>query len=240
MEEKLLTGFSGEEKERVKIHLQKLLPYLRKGGFTIVGGLAIRYHLISKGISYSPGPFNDLDIIVENSEVVSQAVAQDFLIYHYHPDDFYLALVEPITKTKVDVFEASPVPHKTVTVNFGEETLRVVSIEDQLVKTVFDIQRISEEKKVDPKQFFDTRLLMQIADLKLANQFWQQNQFHDFPSDLMEAVNRAENIAKSHPNWLQEKPFTRAHPYKCPDCQNTDGFTVAPMEQVYKVLGYVE
>lgn len=236
MEDGLLIGFSGEEKERIKTHLQKLLPYLRKGGFTIVGGLAIRYHLASKGIPYPQRPFNDLDIIIENSGVVSPAVAKDFLIYHYHPDDFYIALVEPITKTKVDVFKALPAPHKTIPVNFGEETLRVVSIEDQLVKTVFDIQRISEEKKVDPKQFSDTRLLMQIADLKLANQFWRENQF----GDLMEAVNRAESIAKSHPDWLQEKPFTKPNPYVCPNCQSTNDFKVTPMEQVYKVLGYVE
>jgi len=54
---------------------------------------------------------------------------------------------------------------------------KVVDTEDQLVKTVFDIQRISQENKVDPKQFIDTRLLMKVADMEKANEIWRDREY---------------------------------------------------------------
>jgi len=36
---------------------------------------------------------------------------------------------------------------------FHGSKIKVVDTEDQLVKTVFDIQRISQENKVDPKHY---------------------------------------------------------------------------------------
>lgn len=63
MERGLIRGFSESETQRIQRHLEKLFPHLEQGRFTIVGGLAIRYHLIERGINYPNRPFNDLDII---------------------------------------------------------------------------------------------------------------------------------------------------------------------------------
>lgn len=239
-ERDLVIGFFGEEKERIVTHLQRLLPYLKSGEYVIVGGLAIRYHLLSHGINYPQRPFNDLDIIVKNRDVVSSSVSKDFLIYHYHPKDYFLALADPISRTKVDVFSYYPAPRQTIKVAFEDREVDLVSVEDQLVKTVLDIQRISEEAKVDPKQFSDTRLLMQIADMETANKLWQTNKFEKWPSTITEAVERAEKIAQTHPEWMQEKPFRKPKPYFCSSCQSTNGFEIVPMDEVYKVLEYIE
>lgn len=240
MKEDLLSGFSGEEQRKILTHLERLLPYLKPDEFVIVGGLAIRYHLLSHGISYPQRQFNDIDIIVKDPSVVSPSVLDDFLIYHYHPDDYFLALVDPISRTKIDIFSYYPEPLEAVTVPFGNKEVRVVSVEDQLVKTVLDIQRISEEAKVDPKQFEDTRLLMQIADMEKADRIWKSHNFDTWPKSINEAIDRAETIARENPQWVQEKPFRKPQPYICPHCQDKDGFVVTPMEEVYKVLGYVE
>lgn len=143
----LIIGFSGEEKERITTHLERLFPYLKPNGFVIVGGLAIRYHLLSHGIPYPPRPFNDLDIIVRDSNVVSPSVSNDFLVYHYHPKDYFLALVDPISRTKVDIFSYNPKPQETVKVPFENREVDIRSIEDQLVKTILDMQRISSKAK---------------------------------------------------------------------------------------------
>ncbi len=236
----LTSGFSKPDQKKIKIHLKKLFPYLKKDGFVIVGGLAIRYLCLSHGLPYLKREFNDLDIIVKNPKVISKKIAEDFLIYHYHPDDFFLALVEPETKTKVDIFDFYPRPNKTVGTNLNGEEVNIVSVEDQLVKTVLDINRISEKKKVDPKQFKDTELLLRIADLKVADKLWKRNKFTRLPRKLEDAILRAQTISKKYPNWLKKKPFRKPRPYRCLKCKSTGGFKIMPMKEIFQIMGYVE
>ncbi len=236
----LTSGFSKLDQKKIKIHLNKLFPYLKKDGFVIVGGLAIRFHALSNGLAYPKREFNDLDIIVKNPNVISRKIAKEFLVYHYHPKDFFLALVDPVSKTKVDFFNFYPEPSKIIKVDFEGEKINIISIEDQLVKTVLDINRISEKAKVDPKQFFDTKLLLKIADLKKADNSWRKNKFRNLPESLDGAIKRAQTIAKKHPHWLKKMPFRKPGPYRCTKCKSTDGFSIVSMEKIFKILGYVE
>ena len=238
----LITDFSVSDAKRVKTHLTKLLPYIDINKMVIVGGLAIRYLLTKAGIKYPIRPFNDLDLMVKEASDVSPKVSNDFLIYHYHPprnNSFYIVLVDPVSKTKVDIFDWDPPLEEFITVDFKGYQLKMRSTEDQLVKTVYDIQRISEEKKVDPKQFEDTKLLMQIVDLKKANKIWRKRNFKDYPNSLQKAVERANKIAKQHPEWLQRDPFKIAEPYQCVACKSTKKFKITPMKEIYKILRYV-
>lgn len=81
---------------------------------------------------------------------------------------------------------------------------------------------------------------MQIADMKKADKIWKLNNFKKWPKSIIEAVERAEEISRKHSEWLQEKPFRKLRPYKCKSCKSADGFNVVPMEEVYKVLEYIE
>lgn len=238
----LIVGFNKEEPEKITGHLKRLFPYLKKDQFVIVGGLAIRYHLVNARLDIPIRDFNDLDIITKSENVVSPEVTKDFLIYHHHSDkkSWYFALVDPISKTKIDIFDNSFWPEKVVKANFEGREIAVQSIEDQLVKTVFDIQRISGQAKVDPKQYFDTRLLMQIADMDRAKKLWRKKAFYKYPDNLLDSIEWAEGVAKEHPEWLQKSPFKKPAPYKCSDCISTVEFPLTPMEDVFKVLGMVE
>lgn len=244
IEQKLISGFTEEESRRIGIHLNKLIPYLDINRFVIVGGLAIRYHLTKAGMVYPQRPFNDLDIIAEDINVVSPKVKKDFLIYHHHPQNengnFYLVLVDPVSKTKIDIFDYSVKPQDIDKVQFGSYSLNIQSPEDQLVKTVADVQRLSVETKVDPKQFSDAHLLVQIADIGKADEYWRQRQLAGLPDSIVAALERAEQIAQNHPIWLKEKPFRKEKSYICQDCVSTADFPITPMEEIYKLLGYVE
>lgn len=238
-EKDLITGFSGIEKTKITTHLERLLPYLKPMKFVIVGEIAIRYHLLSNGVDYPERPFNDLDLMVRSIDVISPNVAKDFLVYHYHAKDTYLALVDPVTKTKVDIFKFFP-STEPIVVNFRGNEILIRGVEDQLVKTVLDIQRISPKAKVDPKQFSDTELLLQIADIKRADKMWKSNNFEKWPESIIKAIERANKIAEEHPGWLKKEPFRKSKPYICSRCQNADRFDVVPMQEVYDILGYTE
>lgn len=239
----LIVGFSEVDRERVSKHLEKLLPYLTPGQFALVGGIAIRYYLIQKGINYPIRPFNDLDMIVQSTAVLSPSVTKDFLIYHYHPQtegSFYIALVDPRSRTKIDIFSYDPAPEKLVSVFFKRQQVNLVSIEDQLVKTALDIRRVSKDAKVDPKQFSDAKLLERIAKMDKAEVIWNKKYFDKFHSSLSDTIKQAQEIAKEHPSWLKEKPFRKPKPYVCKDCYSTDDFPITSMEDIYQLLGYVE
>jgi hypothetical protein len=242
-ENNLITGFTEADKNRVSVHLEKLLPYLSPDQFALVGGLAIRYHLSQRGIDYPVRPFNDLDIIAKDSSVVSPSVTNDFLVYHYHPqvgNSFYIVLVDPGSKTKIDIFNYDPAPKKLITVPFAGQNIQMVSPEDQLVKTVLDITRISDQLRVDPKQFMDAQLLLQIADLNEAEKIWREKYFERYQNSLADTMEQAQQTASAHPEWLKKDPFRKPNPYVCTDCQSTADFPITPMEEIYKVLGYIE
>ena len=239
----LISGFNDIDSKRVKIHLVKLLHYINVDKMAIVGGLAIRYLLAKAGIKYPVRDFNDLDIMVKEANDVSAKVSKDFLVYHYHPqigDSFYIVLIDPESRTKVDIFDWNPPLEDYITVKFEGYKLKMRSVEDQLVKTVYDIQRISTGKKVDPKQFMDATLLRKIANLKKADNLWKKRNYPNYPKSITDAINRANKIAQVHPTWVQKNPFKRLKPYVCTTCQETSDFKITPMVQIYKVLGYVE
>lgn len=242
-ENSLIVGFTEIDKNRASAHLEKLLPYLTSHQFVLVGGIAIRYHLTQRGIGYPIRPFNDLDMIAKNASVVSPSVTNDFLVYHYHPqirDSFFIVLVDPQSKTKIDIFNYDPAPEKLISVPFKGQQVEIVSIEDQLVKTALDIRRISNEAKVDPKQFTDVELLMKIANLKEAEEIWRSKYFARFQGSLLDTIKKAQYIAREHPDWLREKPFRKPKAYVCRACHGTADFPITPMEDIYNILGYVE
>jgi len=235
-----MIGFSKSESQKIKIDIDKLYHYLQQDNFVLVGGLVIRHHLISRGIDYPPRPINDLDVIVINPSLISTLIQKDFLIYHYHPDNFYLALVDPITKIKIDIFNYDPIPQQMEQIDINNKGVNIISIEDQLVKTVLDIQRISSKFHVDPKQFLDMKLLTKIANIKKSNYIWQSHKFKKYPSDINNAIQRAEKIVAKHPEWLEKNPFRKKAPYKCIDCKNANGFSIDQMNKIYNILGYTE
>ncbi|HSX24985.1 MAG TPA: hypothetical protein VLG69_03390 [Candidatus Andersenbacteria bacterium] len=240
--DKLVEGFSSKDREKIVLHLTKLFLHLTPQKFVIVGGLAIRYHLKNAGIDYPKRPFNDIDIVVENIDVVHPDVIQSFLVYHFHQknDSFFFAFVDEATKTKVDIFDDQQFPSHTIEVPFGSETVYVISKESQFAKTVYDIQRISEERKVDPKQFSDTELLSRIVDMNVADELWQRIRDPKHPRSILDAIQRANMIRQQHPEWIQKSPFRKSEPYHCEECIESDTFPLDSMERIYNLLGYVE
>ena len=237
-----LNGFYKKDKERINLFLKKLFPYLNLNQCSIVGGLAIRHHLSEKRIKYPVRPFNDIDLIAEKIDAVSAEVSKDFLVYHYHPlqnNSFYVVLLDKFLKIKVDIFDYDPPLEDPITVKLFDYKIKMRGLEDQLVKTVFDIQRISEENNVDPKQFQDTELMMKVADLKKANKIWQKRNYDKYPKTLLAAVTRARKIKFKYLEWFKKDPFKKPI-YKCKFCKNANGFKVTPMRKIYSVLGYIE
>ncbi|MBI5358423.1 hypothetical protein HZB69_02225 [Candidatus Amesbacteria bacterium] len=239
-EQQFVVGFVENETKRIESFLDKLLPHLEVGEFVIVGGLAIRFHLASRGVEFPTRPFNDLDLIVKTSRTLRPSVTRDFLISHYHliPGQVpYIALVDAVNHMKADIFSYDPAPEKVVAVGYKNYHLDIVSVEDQLAKTVADCTRIFTDKfALDPKQIADAKLLMEIADMEKAERIWRSRVFSQHPKSLIDEFADVLSAAEQFPNRLKKNPFRKPRDYVCAECAPVLEFPLTTLDKIHDIL----
>lgn len=239
----LTLGYTEEGNKKAVGVLQRLLPHFTRDNLVIVGGLATRYNLASHGFPVLERPFNDLDVMIKNPSEMKPSITDEFLIYHYHPpkqESFYMVLVDPQTKTKVDIFDYDPAPIQPEIVQVGDYTVSIRGAADQLTKTVFDLLRITAPHRTDPKQFSDARLLMQIADPEVARRIWEERHAHKYPFSIEEALVKADEARVEYPEKVFEHPYRRSELYVCGECEEVPGYPITPMKRIFDLLGYVD
>ncbi len=239
-----------KDRERVTIFLKKFLHHVDNTKLVICGGLATRFHLIQHGIDFPKRQFNDLDLLIQSINDIRPSIISDFMLYHYHPpgrDDpvettyFFYAFVDPVSRMKTDVFPYRwSAPERFIQAKFQDKPIKVVGIEDQLIQCLYDVSRISDKQKVDPKQLKDVHILMQIADVKLAEKIWKQNNHPLYPPTLTKAIEKADLLTITHPEWWQAKPYRQQKPYHCPNCQSRSDYPITNIHRIYQILGYIE
>ncbi|MBI2020682.1 hypothetical protein HYS94_04680 [Candidatus Daviesbacteria bacterium] len=242
-ENELILGFNEAENQKAVEVLGRLIPHFSQNNLVIVGGLAIRHHLLSREVSYPQRSFNDLDLKIKDPTEIKPSICDEFWIYHYHPlrdSSFYIVLADPQTKIKIDIFDYNSPPLETEVVQIAGYSLQVRGLEDQFIKTLFDLMRITGRHRTDPKQFSDAILLMQIADLEKAQRFWTEKYAHIYPFTVQEAISQAEEARLKYPDRVFEHPYRRSAPYICEECQEVPGFPITPMQTIFDLLGYVE
>lgn len=239
----LVLGFTDEGNKTAVGILERLMPHFIAGNLVIVGGLATTHHLLSRGITSTQRSFNDLDIMIKDPAEMKPSITDEFLIYHYHPlkgTSFYILLVDPQTRVKIDVFDYDPPPVQPEVVQVAGYSVPIRGVEDQFTKTLFDLMRITTPHRTDPKQFSDARLLMQIADLERAQQIWAKRYSSIYSFSIAEAMSKAEEGRLKYPDRVFEHPYRRSEIYTCGECKEVPGFPITPMERIYDLLGYVD
>lgn len=239
-----LSELKGGPTEEIRVVLRTLMKHIPVEKFGIVGGLAIRYWYSMNGVASPERDWNDIDFAVHDIKDIPTSLAQDFLIYHYHPPKsdggyFHMAFVHAPTKMKCHIFPYHP-SHKEsfASVPFEDSQIFIVSLEEQLVKTVFDIASVSDSWPIDPKQFEDAALLVSIADMAKAQEIWQKNNFSQHPSTIQEAMAKAEGKRVERPDLVRPKPYRKPSDFVCPECTHDAGFPIISIREAYLALGY--
>lgn len=235
----LLGGLDEEVRRKAETHLTRLVPHLKPDRFAVVGGLAVNFLATLKSIPFHREDFNDLDLVITEAGAVLPTVVNDFMIAHYHFDENdknleYFALVDRESRTKSDIFPNSPQRKSFLRAKVGGFSINVSTAEDQLVKTVQDLQNFSERRPVDSKFYSHLRLLREIADFDEASRTWEELAKKDYPRTLKEAIGGAERKAKGHPDWIRDTSFRKPRPDKCEECVVTVDYPLTPLEEVYK------
>lgn len=237
----LLSGLGEEDRRRAEVHLTRLVPHLKPGKFAVVGGLAVNFLAALKGVPFHREVFNDLDLVITEAGAVLPTVVNDFMIAHYHFDENdknleYFALVDRKSRTKSDIFPNSPQRKSFLQAKVGSFSINVSTAEDQLVKTVWDLQSSSEKFPTDAKFYVHLRVLRELADFGEASRIWEEVAKREFPRTLQEAIDDAEIKAKEHPDWIRDRSFKKPRFYKCNECVVTVDYPLTPLDEIYKVV----
>ena len=239
-----LDCFASLDQPRIIDTFEHLLPYLTTEEFAVVGGLAIRYYVAEQGQSYPSRPFNDLDIIIKHQHTLDPQVTEHFKIAHFHKTahEYYFAIVDPVTRIKVDIFQWPAVDMRTTEVPLGTHQVPLQSIENQLAKTILDTTKVLDGGVVDPKQFSDALLLQPAADPDKTSAIFTQLYGQRLPtlSTATVALEAAQATARQHPELVKEKPFHKPKPYQCTECVDDPQYPLTPLTEIYRLLGYIE
>lgn len=252
----LLNSFGKGNKEDVKSTLLKLLPHVNTGNLILCGGFAVRYHLKKNNIDFNyDREFNDLDLLLKDIFDLKPSVSNDFIVYHYHDysdkkqdhaDDLFIALVDEEPKIKIDIFSYAPyTPFDPEDIEFEGVKLKIRNPEDQLATQILESAVILDGGTIDPKWIENIEGLLKISDPDKTNRYFHNKHYYNgksensFTESALEVYEKIKRQIKDTSEVLVSKS-TRKDPYQCDLCENRNGFTVAPMDQVYKILGYTE
>ena len=241
----LIAPLTSEDATRVEQTYRTLFTHLDPAHVTLVGNPVITYHVHKRGGAVVPRDLDDLDIILSELAHLPPSISEDFLISHFHnhPNNpahrnrFYVVLVNPDTKIKIDVFDRLPYTvDEADTITFGELTLQMRNLEDQLVTSVLEASRILTGLKQENKKMTDIDAMNAVADHDRAERLWHKKEINEHERTLQETLTLTKIHTTAHPDLLYNKDRSTMKPYDCEVCTTHPDFPITPMDEIYNIL----
>lgn len=237
----LLQSYSIEDQGKITTLFDRLTLNLKKDIYALTGSLALRYGLISHGLSTSHTPLNDVDLVINNIHDVHPSVTNDFLINHYHlpksdADTLFIQLVDPVSCLRVDIF---PFHKSSRSTWIDTNALPILSMEDLFVQIISITQSIFQGKFVSPKHFDNMNMLMPLVHMNTANQIWNEIMLKRYSYSLAEAIDKAQTALKNHSELIKTIAYRADEDFICSKCNHVRDFPIAPAKKVIEVLGYI-
>lgn len=238
-------GLVGKEKIRVEGFWNKFAPLMDWDKTVICGGLAIRHYLGERDRK-----FNDVDVAVSSLVAVKGRVSDDFLVSHFHDyqisgleghnDEFYLVLIDPVNRVKVDIFDGNRYPVDRVEVEVQRRKVSIQSLECQLAVSMFEVTGVLKGETVEQKRLTDVEGMLKLADIKKSEQMWRMVRDNHFGLSLEEIWDQIKQFIKKNPKLVVENRFKRHSGYKCEYCLTDVRYPLTSLDNVAKIMGYVE
>ncbi len=199
--------------------LTRLRRHVDLDGVALTGGVAIDVHLARSGRPQRPRPPNDVDFVACNQGTVSPGVTGEFLVSHFHVphpgySKFLVQLVDPDSRTRVDIFPGRPaLIERAEWYDVSGTRVRVLGPAAILDHKFELLARATAERPVDEKHFDDALLLAHLSARQLG----------DWP-----------------PRVLCKEEYQRDPAIRCARCDRSvdSAFPLAPKQRILDILGY--
>lgn len=224
--------------------ISKLAKHLNQP-VIFTGGIAIDWHLLSKGIHRQKKQFNDIDIVVDDLSGIRDSLSEDFLINHFHPlrgkGRILIQLVDAKYSTRIDIFTptSATLRERLTDLTIGDLSCKVVSSEDILAKLLAVIYPLTKGECVDPKYLEHFNSLYSIADLKQEREIWLDYRKEDQPLDFDNAREAVYESVEARAELIKKPDYCQGVEFICHWCSESDLFPIADRHEIYSILGYI-
>lgn len=185
--------------------LADILPHLKEDEYCVVGSLAMRYQLASKGHEPVERPFYDIDMATASPASVLPSMYDTLALTHFHEPGadgrHYLAGIHRETGVPVDLFTwlrnvSSEVDHAP----WQGTTIPVTKPEEDFVAKVWEID-FCLARGVKQGWFDDAVRLAKIVDLDTAEAMWRRR-CPDRAETLLGTFATAVQVSYDHPDLV--------------------------------------
>ncbi len=230
-------AFFSSDAQRATETFERLAQHL--SSFFITGGVASSYYFLQHGYPLSIRQLSDLDIVITHPDDLSSSVTKDFLICHYHPVNrkgkFHIVLMDKKTGVRIDVFPLrSKANERTQAVQIDGHEYQLLSAEDVTCRLLGTCHMVMDNKPIDPKYLITMISLYGLCDRKQIENIWTE--YSDEGETFAEMYLAVTNKIKQEPKLLEKFEFQPELNVRCEKCEDVEGFELAGVEEVKKVI----
>ncbi len=209
--------------------------------YAVTGGIALEPALGSQ--FGRRRPFNDIDLVVSNFNILPSSLGLRFLISHVHPGrptgKLAIQLVDQEQRVRIDVFSACGATMERVRLaTIGNMSVTVVAVEDLACRFASEMMCYSRGDLVPPKCADDHSRAKQIVDKNLVEKAWQDQRREIDPQTYAEASVQIDEALKMGSGSLAKPIYSTDTETACPHCHDSEQFRVATSEEIIAILGY--
>jgi hypothetical protein len=211
--------------------------------WALSGGLAIEFHILSRGGMSRPRPLHNIDFVTASFDCIPETLGDRLLLRHVHPYDppakNMLQGVDQETEVRMDVFRAYGSEMKRVLpIEIATLAFQVVSLEDMVARHARLNWDLMEGKPIAPKYAQDFLRLLEFVTTEEVESIWQEHRKPPSPESFSETVRQLRRVIASRSDLLIPPTYSTNVDEVCHRCEGTGAFPLADARQVFSILGY--
>ena len=200
--------------------------------WALSGGLAIEFHILSRGGMSRQRPLHNIDFVTASFDCIPETLGDRLLLRHVHPYDppakNMLQGVDQETEVRMDVFRAyGSEMNRVLPIEIATLAFQVVSLEDMVARHARLNWDLMEGKPIAPKYAQDFLRLLEFVTTEEVEAIWQEHRKPPSPESFAETVRQLRRVIASRSDLLIPPTYSTNLDEVCHRCEGTGAFPLA-------------
>lgn len=200
--------------------------------WALSGGLAIEFHILSRGGMSRQRPLHNIDFVTASFDCIPETLGDRLLLRHVHPYDppakNMLQGVDQETEVRMDVFRAyGSEMNRVLPIEIATLAFQVVSLEDMVARHARLNWDLMEGKPIAPKYAQDFLRLLEFVTTEEVESIWREHRKPQSPESFAETVRQLRRVIASRSDLLIPPTYSTNVDEVCHRCEGTGAFPLA-------------
>jgi|SRR5580692_7915261 hypothetical protein len=200
--------------------------------WALSGGLAIEFHILSRGGMPRLRPLHNIDFVTASFDCIPETLGDRLLLRHVHPYDppakNMLQGVDQETEVRMDVFRAyGSEMNRVLPIEIATLAFQVVSLEDMVARHARLNWDLMEGKPIAPKYAQDFLRLLEFVTTEEVESIWREHRKPQSPESFAETVRQLRRVIASRSDLLIPPTYSTNVDEVCHRCEGTGAFPLA-------------